>query len=89
MQATPLLYQHITDKVFEAAIKTSFSVPVTEGDAGESELSHQDENVIYYVDGYVIHHLMKDRNNAALVPVLERLVDKEKHICIRPCTNVD
>ncbi|XP_065892013.1 uncharacterized protein [Dysidea avara] len=79
VQATPLLYQHITDQVFESIIKRSFTVPVTEptDDDNASELTHQDENVIRYVGGYVIHHLKKDRNNATLVPILEKLVDKQ------------
>ena len=80
VQATPLLYQHITDQVFESIIKRSFTIPVTEStdDDNGIELTYQDENVIHYVGGYVIRHLKKDRNNATLVPILERLVDKQE-----------
>ena len=30
VQATPLLYQNITDQVFKSIIKRSFTIPVTE-----------------------------------------------------------
>jgi len=69
VQATPLLYQHITDQVFESIIRRSFIIPVTEStdDDNGSELTYQDKNVIHYVGGYAIRHLKKDCNNATLV----------------------
>jgi len=84
VQATPLLYQHITDQVFEATIKKSYTVPDINTEDNTSELTHQDENVIYYVGGYVVHHLKKDHNNVALVPILEKLVDTQKQSEFEP-----
>jgi len=68
--ASPLLYQHLTDVVFESKIKemVDFSSPVAPLTCGstaveeETALSYEEENVVRYVGGYVIRELLKDNH---------------------------
>ena len=76
----PLLYQHLTDEIFEGSIKTilgssSANDPIEDDNI---VLSNEEENVIHYVGGYVIHELKKDKTNANMLPLLEKLTDSEK-----------
>ena len=63
----PLLYQHLTDEIFEGIIK-SFCGSLTSNNTVSKEdivaLSNEEENAIHYVGGYVIHELKKDKSNS-------------------------
>ena len=58
----PLLYQHLTDEIFEGIIK-SFCGSLTSNNTVSKEdivaLSNEEETAIHYVGGYVIHELKK------------------------------
>ena len=77
----PLLYQHITDELFEDIIKESFEIsskmPVSETNDVDV-LSNDEENAIHYVAGYVLWQLKKDYCNSLILPLLEKLTDTEK-----------
>ena len=65
----PLLYQRITDELFEDIIKKSVrtlsEVLISEtGDDDICTLSLEEENTIHYVGGYVLQHFKKDRCNS-------------------------
>ena len=55
---SPLLYQHITDVIFERIIEskltTAFSLSCSVENVG---LTYEEENAIHYVGGYVIRQL--------------------------------
>ena len=78
----PLLYQHLTDEIFEGVIK-KFCGPLTSNNTAPKEdtvvLSNEEENAIHYVGGYVIRELKKDKFNSRMrLPLLEHLTDAEK-----------
>ena len=63
----PLLYQHVTDTIFEKIIKDSFSLSVPYHTAASTPvmeervaLTYEEENAVHYVGGYVIRELKKD-----------------------------
>ena len=60
---SPLLYQHITDVLFETIIKESLSVSTSTGDTQDSGLTFEEESAIHYVGGYVIRELKLDKAN--------------------------
>lgn len=78
----PLLYQHITDELFEDIIKISFGMstklPASESAANVEALSNEEENAIHYVDGYVLRELKKDHSNSSILPLIEKLTISEK-----------
>ena len=80
----PLLYQHITDELFEDIIKKSFGtstkLPASESAANVETLSNEEENAIYihYVSGYVLRELKKDHSNSSILPLIEKLTISEK-----------
>ena len=78
----PLLYQHITDELFEDIIKKSFGLssklPASESAANIEALSNEEENTIHYVGGYVLRELKKDRCNSSILPLIEKLIVPEK-----------
>ena len=77
----PLLYQHVTDEIFEGLIK-KFCGSLTANTTAPTEdtvvLSNEEENIIHYVGGYVIQELKKDKCNSSMLPLLESLTDLEK-----------
>ena len=85
----PLLYQHITDELFEDVIKKSIDseAPVSDHENSMNDvitLNDEEENAIHYVGGYVIRELKKDPLNSFMLPLLEKLTDTEKHPTIDP-----
>ena len=57
----PLLYQHITDKVFELCIKNNMpteTTRVSDESDGQQTLSFEEENALRYVGGYAIRNLL-------------------------------
>lgn len=81
----PLLYQHLTDEIFEGIIKKFCGSPTSNDTAPEEDtvvLSNEEENAIHYVGGYVIRELKKDKSNSKMLPLLEHLTDTEKRATI-------
>ena len=82
----PLLYQHLTDEIFEGIIKRWVCGSSTSRNTGPNKdtvvLSNEEENVIHYVGGYVIHELKKDKSNSNMLPLLTHLTDAEKRATI-------
>ena len=78
----PLLYQHITDELFEDIIKKSLGVstklPASESATNVEALSNEEENAIHYVGGYVLRELKKDHSNSSILPLIEKLTVTEK-----------
>ena len=78
---SPLLYQHITDVIFERIIKESVTSVSTvactsstpSGDAQVPGLTFEEECAIHYVGGYVIRELKLDKANVEMLPLLELL----------------
>ena len=76
---SPLLYQHITDVIFESIIKESMNIS-TVGFTGAMQdcgLTFEEESAIHYVGGYVIRQLKIDKANAQMLPLLEQLTYSE------------
>ena len=75
----PLLYQHITDVLFEATIKECVSSATSQSAIGgaidTAVLTYEEENAVYYIGGYVVHELKKDQCNKQMVPLLEMLTE--------------
>ena len=79
----PLLYQHITDKLFEDIIKKSIELPISETSVDDVIiLNDEEENAIHYVGGYVLRELKRDHSNSFILPLLEKLTDSEKRPAI-------
>ena len=78
----PLLYQYITDELFEYVIKITFEMstklPACANAANVEALSNEEENAIHYVGGYVLLELKKDRSNLSILPLIEKLTVTEK-----------
>ena len=78
---SPLLYQHITDVLFETIIKESLSVSTdgstSTGDTQDSGLTFEEGSAIQYVGGYVISELKLDKANVQMLPLLELLTYSE------------
>ena len=70
----PLLYQHITDELFEDVIKKTFEMSTKlsacASAANVEALSNEEENAIHYVGGYVLRELKKDRSNSSILPLI-------------------
>ena len=77
----PLLYQHITDELFEDINKKSFGtsakLPASESPANVEALSNEEENAIHYVGGYVLRELKKDHSISLILPLIEKLTITE------------
>jgi len=74
---SPLLYQHITDVIFESIIEKKFT-PASENSDSVIEdvsLTYEEENAIQYVAGYVIRQLRCDKANSQMLPLLEQLTE--------------
>ena len=74
----PLLYQHVTDKVFELCIKKNLpseTTRVSEESDDQQKLSFEEENALRYVRGYVIWNLMQKTKDSGVRHVLSDLKD--------------
>ena len=79
---SPLLYQHITDIIFESIIKESTSTSTVDfsmstGATQDCGLTFEEESAIHYVGGYVIRQLKMDKANVQMLPLLEQLTYSE------------
>ena len=77
-----MLYQHVTDEVFDQLIKKSFGLYQDMNEHDEkSVLSNEHENAVHYVGGYVLHKLKVDPSNQELLPLLNKLIcqDSSNH----------
>ena len=52
----PVLYQHLTDRIFNALIDNHFHMHYLQQDITDTPTSNE-RNAIRYVAGYVCHHL--------------------------------
>jgi len=77
VRVSPLFYQHITDEIFNELIKNTFEVQTRTNILEKTTLSFEEENVVHYVGGYVLHSLMKDPGNSGILPLLEKLCCNE------------
>ena len=73
----PMLYQHITDELFEMRIK-DVVCPSSDGDVCSEVttvtcLTFEEANAVRYVGGYVVHSLKQHED---VFPILEELTDK-------------
>ena len=81
----PVFYQHINDEVFDKLITqtvgTSSSSSCADVDVIEEcqdqTLTYEEENAIYYVGGYVVNSLMKQKNSSNL-NILEEFINKDE-----------
>ena len=74
----PLLYQHITDRVFELCIKSNMpteTTRVSEESDGQQKLSFEEENALRYVGGYVIRNLLQKTKDNGVQHILSDLKD--------------
>jgi len=72
-----MLYQHITDELFELRIKEKLC-PLSEPDACSEDnvsLTFEEENAISYVGEYVIHSLKQQNKHEDIFHILEGLTD--------------
>ena len=79
---SPLLYQHVTDVIFEKIIKESMGtstigISTSTGVTEDCGLTFEEENAIHYVGGYVIRQLKIDKANVQILPLLEQLTYSE------------
>ena len=74
---SPLLYQHITDMLFES-LSVSTDGSTSTGDTQDSGLTYEEESAIHYVGGYVIRELKLDKANVH--PLLELLTYSESSL---------
>jgi len=70
VNTTPLLYQHVTDEIFNRLIKKPFGLHQDKDKQDEkSVLSSEHEDTIHYVGGYILHKMKIDQE---LLPLLEK-----------------
>ena len=75
----PLLYQHVTDVMFEVAVK-EFVAPeeVTNEPADYCEaFTFEEENAVRYVGGFVIHSLQKSKANKPISGILQEFIESD------------
>lgn len=75
----PLLYQHVTDMIFEAAVKEVVAPEeVTNEPAEYSEaFTFEEENAVRYVGGFVIHCLQKSKTNKSISGILQEFIESD------------
>ena len=84
--ATPILYQFLTDVVFEQLVKQHFPVDDKEEASGGTLLSLQEENVVKYAAGYVCRTIRKRLERSSnpqkeeLILSLTELLDDDHEI---------
>jgi len=78
VHVSPQFYQHATDEIFNKLIKDAFEVRPPAKLEEKVALSFEEENVVQYVGGYVLHSLMKDKKNSGIFPLLEKLCSYEE-----------
>jgi len=75
----PMLYQHVTDELFEMRIK-DVVCPSSDDVCSEVTtvtcLTFEEANAVRYIDGYVVHSLKQQKKHEDVFPILEELTDK-------------
>ena len=73
----PMLYQHITDELFEMCIKDEVCLTSEEDVCSEDHmatcLTFEEENAIRYVGGYVVRSLKQQKKHEDVFSILEEL----------------
>ena len=78
---SPLMYQHVTDVIFEGIIKESMlSVSTSTETTQDCDLTFEEESAIHCVDGYVIRQLKIDKANVQMLPLLELLTYSDNNL---------
>ena len=77
----PLLYQHVTDIMFEVAVKEVVAPEnkeVTNEPAEYSKVfTFEEENAVQYVGGFVIHSLQKSKTNKSISGILQEFIESD------------
>ena len=74
----PLLYQHITDIMFESAVKEVVaSEEVTDETEYVEAFTFEEENAVRYVGGFVIHSLQKNKANKPINGILQEFIESD------------
>ena len=72
----PMFYQHINDEVFDKLIAQTMSNSSSSANADvieecqDQNLTYEEENAIYYVGGYVVNSLIKQKGSSNLKKIL-------------------
>ena len=88
---TPVLYQHITDLIFEELLQEKYVVSASASKGSIASVTHDEANTMRYVAGYMCRHLRK-KIEASSHPLKEEMVlclmtmvkDKDD-TCSGPC----
>ena len=59
LPATPVLFQHSTDLLFQSIIKETYQVKNSDNPNEDISMTDDEKNVLHYVAGYVCRHLRK------------------------------
>ena len=62
---SPLLYQHVTDVMFETIIREYLALCTQSASEANEEVAftYEERNAICYIGGYVVRELKKDKSN--------------------------
>ena len=80
----PMFYQHINDEVFDKLIAQTMSNSSSSANADvieecqDQNLTYEEENAIYYVGGYVVNSLIKQKGSSNLKKILEEFISKDE-----------
>ena len=77
----PLLYQHVTDIMFESVVKEVVAPEeVTDENEYIGAFTFEDENAVQYVGGFVIHSLQKNKANKPIDGILHRIIVNSNNV---------
>ena len=83
-EPTNILYQHITDYVFNHLIKSTYPITTgTQREAAPPELDYHERNALRYVRGYTTRHLYAQLKRSANV------MKEELMLCLSELNDVD
>ena len=75
----PLLYQHVTDIMFEVAVKEVVAPEEVTNEPAEynEAFTFEEENAVQYVGGFVIHSLQKSKTNKSISDILQEFIESD------------
>ena len=84
-EASPTLYQHITDLVFNHLISTNYTtqVPATPTEATASTIDYKEKNAIRYIAGYITRSVYRKLNDS------KHHLKDELCLCLAELNDVD
>ena len=84
-EATPTLYQHITDLVFNHLISTNYAtqVPATPTETTPSAIDYKEKNAIRYIAGYITRSVNRKLLDS------KHLLKDELSLCLAELNDVD